>query len=84
MSSSISVTSRMIPYGDGVVYVRSNSAAVEESFIAALDVTGNDLKKSVELVRSTLRQGPSEVHILNLKDIIATLKTKYGPKEDFQ
>ncbi|MND14937.1 hypothetical protein D3C87_1427330 [compost metagenome] len=71
---------RVMPWGEGVVFARSNSMTLEESLTAALDVHDDNLELAVALTKETLRHGPSQIHIMNIPDILVELNKRFPLK----
>ena len=57
--------------------MRSNCMEVEESFIAAMDATNDNLEKSLALVQQTLRNTAARMTILHIPDIIEELNKRF-------
>lgn len=76
-NKSVTMVRRVSPWGPGVSAVRSNCMEVEESFIAAMDATNDNLEKSLALVQQTLRNTAARMTILHIPDIIEELNKRF-------
>lgn len=78
--SKVELGRRIVPWGPEVVQVRSNCMETEESWVAALDATDNDLDKALALVQQTLRNTAARFTKLHIPDIVAELNKRFPVK----
>jgi hypothetical protein len=71
---------RVLPWGEGVVFARSNSLTLEESITAALDVHDDNLELALALTKETLRHGPSPLYFMDIPEIVTELHKRFPLK----
>lgn len=74
------MSKRRAPWGPGVAWVRAGYIETEETLYAAMDFHNNDLRKAAELARSTMREGPSPIHFMEIPKIVEELHKRFPQK----
>lgn len=72
---------RCMPWGEGVVFLRSNNLTLEEQMVAMMDIHNDDLNKSMEMLLTHVRHGPSTIHIMDIPTILLELNKRFPQKK---